>query len=210
MRFALNPRTLMLLVVTSVAQIVLFSSNLFGFPNLGSIADPQFLSLMGFLPGLHLACLLLDRSPPSYASLALAILQSMILVFALWIRASAIWIILALAFFAGFVAIRGLLTGRKELRRIWSVGILFAVLGVHTLWVTIIFTLFTGARARFRITCSGTVFYQLQFHPRWDKKYAASYDFATFDELPLLAAKKYLIRHPPPNPEDVYLTPDRQ
>src|SRR5439155_18688815 len=55
-----------------------------------------------------------------------------------------------------------------------------------------------------------SVFYQLQFHPRWDKKYAASYDFATYDELPVLAAKKYLIRHLPSNPENLYLTPDRQ
>jgi hypothetical protein len=54
------------------------------------------------------------------------------------------------------------------------------------------------------------VFYQLQFHPSWNKKYAVSYDFATLDELPPLAAKKYLLRHPPPNPEEVYLTEDRR
>ena len=54
------------------------------------------------------------------------------------------------------------------------------------------------------------VFYQLQFHPRWNKKYAQSYDFATFDELPRVAARKYLLRHPPPHPEEVYLTQDRQ
>jgi hypothetical protein len=203
--------SLMLLIVTSVAQVILFSSNLFGFPNLGSIADPRFLSLMGFIPGLHLACLLLDRSPPSYANLALAILQSMILVFALWIRASAIWIILALAFFGGFVAVRRLLTGRKELRRIWSIGILLTVLATHMLWVTI--TLHPVYRSKGEISHHvfwQSLFYQLQFHPRWDKKYAASYDFATFDQLPLLAAKKYLIGHPPLDAEDVYLTPDRQ
>ena len=90
---------LMLLIVTSVAQIILFSSNLFGSPNLGSIADPQFLSIMAFVPGLHLACLLLDRSPASFINVALAIIQSIILVFALWIRASAVWVILALSSF---------------------------------------------------------------------------------------------------------------
>ena len=202
---------LSLLIVTSAAQVILFSSNLFGFPNLGSIADPRFLSLMGFLPGLHLVCLLLDRSLPSYRSMALAVLQSTILIFALWIRASAMWIILAVAFFAGLLAIREILTGRKELRRLWSVSILFAVLGVHTAWVTM--TLHPVYRGQGEITHHvfwHAVFYQLQFHPRWDKKYAASYDFETLDELPLVAAKKYLIRHPPRNPEDIYLTPDHR
>jgi hypothetical protein len=30
------------------------------------------------------------------------------------------------------------------------------------------------------------------------------------DKLPLVAAKKYSIRHPPRNPEDIYLTPDHR
>jgi hypothetical protein len=55
-----------------------------------------------------------------------------------------------------------------------------------------------------------SIFYQLQFHPRWNEKYAASYDFATADELPPLAARKYLLRHPPSDPDAVYLTPDRK
>jgi hypothetical protein len=202
---------LMLLIVTSVAQVILFSSNLFGSHNLGSLADPRFLSIMGFIPGLHLACLLLDRCPPSFMNGALATVQSIILVFAFWIRASAIWIILAVALFAGFVAIRGLLVGRKHLRRIWSAGVMFAVLGVHTLWVTV--TLHPVYRSKGEISHHvlwHAVFYQLQFHPGWNKKYAASYDFAVLDEMPLVAAKKYLQRHAPPHPEDVYLTSDRQ
>jgi len=28
--------------------------------------------------------------------------------------------------------------------------------------------------------------------------------------LPRVAARKYLLRHPPSHPEEVYLTPDRQ
>jgi hypothetical protein len=202
---------LMLIVITSVAQIFLFASNLLAPDNLGSISDPRFLSIMATVPGLHLGCLLLDRSPPSTINVASAIVQSIILVFAFWIRASAIWVILAVAVFAGLITIWGLLKGRNELRRVWCLGILLAVVAVHTLWVTM--TLHPIYRSEGEISHHvfwHAVFYQLQFHPRWNEKYSASYDFATFDELPRVAARKYLLRHPPPHPEEVYLTKDRQ
>jgi hypothetical protein len=209
--FRSRPALLMLLVITSVAQIILFASNLFAAHNLGSISDPRFLSIMGTVPGLHLGCLLLHRSPPSITNVASAIVQSIILVFAFWIRASAIWVILAVAVFAGLIAIWGLLKRRNELRRVWCLGILLAVLAVHTLWVTM--TIHPIYRSEGEISHHvfwHAVFFQLQLHPRWNEKYAAFYDFATIDELPRVAAKKYLLRHPPPHPEEVYLTRDRQ
>jgi hypothetical protein len=209
--FRSRPALLMLLVITSVAQTILFASNLFASHSLGSISDPRFLSIMATVPGLHLGCLLLDRSPPSITNVASAIVQSMILIFAVWIRASAIWVILAVAVFAGLVTIWGLLKRRNELRRVWCLGILLAVLAVHTLWVTM--TLHPIYRNEGEISHHvfwHAVFYQLQFHPRWNEKYAASYDFATFDELPPVAARKYLLRHPPSHPEEVYLPKDRK
>jgi len=209
--FRSRPALLMLLVITSVAQNILLVSNLFASHNLGSISDSRFLSIMAIVPGLHLGGLLLDRSPPSIINVASAIVQSIILVFAFWIRASAIWVILAVAVFAGLITISGLLKRRNELRRVWCLGILLAVLAVHTLWVTT--ALHPIYRSEGEISHHvfwHAVFYQLQFHPRWNERYAASYDFATFDELPRVVARKYLLRHPPPDPEEVYLTKDRQ
>jgi hypothetical protein len=208
--FRSRPALLILLVITCVAQIGLLSSNLFSFNNLGSIADPRFLGILAIVPGLHLGCLILDRSP-SVGNFALAVVQSIILVFAVWIRASAVWVIVAVAVLAGFIAMRGLLKRRLELPRIWAAGVLVLVLASHTVWLT---------RALHPIYKSGgeishhvfwhSVFYQLQFHPRWNEKYAASYDFATADELPTLAARKYLLRHPPSDLDAVYLMPDRK
>jgi hypothetical protein len=209
--FRSRPALLMLLVVTSVAQTILFASNLFGSHSLGSIADSRFLSIMATVPGLHLGCLMLDRSPPSIINVASSIVQSIILVFAFWIRASAVWIILAVAVFAGLITISGLLKRRNELRRVWCLGILVAVLAVHTLWTTM--TLHPIYKSKGEISHHvfwHAVFYQLQSHPRWNENYAASYDFATSDELPRVAARKYLLRHPPSDPEEVYLTKDRQ
>jgi hypothetical protein len=115
------------------------------------------------------------------------------------------------AIFAGLIAIRGLLTHRNELWRIWSLGILIAVLVVYTLWVMM--TLHPVYSSKGEISHHvfwHAVFYQLQSHPRWNEKYAASYDFAEADELPRVAAKKYLLQHPPLDPDEVYLTPDHQ
>src|SRR5262249_54437845 len=156
-----------------------------------------------------LACLLLDRSPPTFINVALAIVQSIILVFALWIRASAIWIIFAVALFASFIAIREFLVEQKQLKRIWSAGVMFAVLGLHTFLVMM--TLYPVCRSKGEIyhhMFSHAVIDQLQIHPGWSKKYAASYDFAVLDQMPYVASKKYLERHPPPDPENVFLTPD--
>src|SRR5262245_45106973 len=80
--FRSRPAFLMLLVIASVAQIILFSSNLFDSHNLGSLADPRFLGAIAIIPGLHLGCLLLERSLPTISNLLLAIVQSIILVFA--------------------------------------------------------------------------------------------------------------------------------
>jgi hypothetical protein len=209
--FRSRPALLMLLVITSVAQTFLFTSNLFASHNLGSLADPRFLSIMATVPGLHLGCLLLDRSPPSIVNVASAIVQSIILVFAFWIRASAIWVILALAVFACLITLCGLIKRRNEFRRIWCFGILLAVLAVHTLWVTMMLhPIYRSEGEVSHHVFWHAVFYQLQFHPRWNEKYAASHDFATSDALPHVAAKKYLLRHPPANPDEVYLTKDRQ
>jgi hypothetical protein len=209
--FRSRPEILMLLVIASVGQMILFSCNLLAPDKLASIADPRFLGIMAVVPGLHLGCLLRDRAPLSVMNVALAIVQSIIVVFSFWIRASAVWVIFAVTIFAAFIAIRGALSSRNEFKRIWPLGVLIAVLAAHTVWVTM--TLHPVYRSKGEISHHvfwHAVFYQLQYHPRWNEKYAAFYDFASADELPVLAAKKYLLRHPPLDPEKVYLTPDRQ
>jgi hypothetical protein len=209
--FRSRPALLMLLVITCVAQIGLLSSNLVSVNNLGSIADSRFLGILAIVPGLHLGCLILDRLPPSFGNVGLAVVQSIILVFAVWIRASAVWVILAVAVLAVFVAMRGLLKRRLELPRIWAAGVLFAVLASHMVWLTMaLHPIYKSGGEISHHVFWHSIFYQLQFHPRWNEKYAASYDFATADELPPLAARKYLLRHPPSDPDAVYLTPDRK
>ena len=207
--FRFRPAVLMLLISTCVAQIFLLSSDLFASHNLGSIADPRVLSVLAVVPGLHLGCSMLNRLPPSYGNVILAIVQSLILIFALWVRASAVWAVLAVVVLGSSLAICGLSRRRFKLVLIWAAGILLAGLTLHLIWVTTaLHPIYKNKGEISHHVFWHAVFYQLQFHPQWNKKYAASYDFATFDELPPIAAKKYLLRHPPANPDEVYLTQD--
>jgi len=209
--FRRRPALLMLLVITCVALVLVFSSSLFDHSSLGSLADPRFLSTLAIIPGMHLGCLMLNRSPPSPSNIALATIQSFTLVFAIWIRSSAVWVVLGLAILATLVSIQALLNRRFKLVQVWSFGSLVIVLALHTVWVSaMLHPIYRDKGEISHHVFWHAVFLRLQFHPLWEQKYSSAYDHARFDELPRVAALKYLLRHPPPDPDSVYLTPDRK
>jgi hypothetical protein len=217
--FRHRPGMLALLMIACAGQVFVFSSSLFDTinpaseaePGLIAIADPRFLSSLGIIPGLHLAGLLLENSRSSRAEVAGALLQCVILTFAIFIRATAVWILVGVVLLNFLIAIREVLGGRFKFTRLWVTGALLAVWAAH--YVVVSLALHPAYRERGEITHHvfwHAVFYQLQFHPLWNEKYGAQFDGATYDELPPVAAKKYLLRHPPPDPAAVYFTPDRR
>jgi hypothetical protein len=209
--FRSRPGLQAILVIICAAHVFLFSSSILDRENLSTIADPRFLSVLSVIPCVHLACLLVTRSPATPVEIALALLQSIILVFAVWIRATAIWAIMALSMLALGVAATELLKRRPVLPHMWSFGVLLAVWLVHAVWTSI--ALHPVYREKGEISHHVIwhgIFYQLQFNPQWREKYGAEYDNAVLDELPSVAARKYLTRHPPADPDEVYLTKDRK
>jgi hypothetical protein len=209
--FRSRPGLLAILVMVSAAHVFLFTSSILDRDNLSSISDPRFLSVLAVIPCLHLACALLAKSSVTRVDIELALLQSIILVFTIWIRTTAIWTIFALSMLAAGVLVIGLLNRRFELRRLWSFGLLLAVWLVHVVWTSIV--IHPVYREKHEIMHHGVwhaVFYQLQFHPQWLERYGAEYDYAVLDDLPPVAAEKYLLRHPPADPQTVYLTADRR
>jgi hypothetical protein len=204
-----RPEVLALLVIACIAHLFFFASGIFDLEQTASIADPRCLSVLATIPGLHIACLMLWRARLSAANLALAGIQSIILVFAFWIRASAIWVVVGLALVAFAIVLKWLFDRRLELARLWSFGVLLSVLAVHTLYVSI--ALHPIYRVKGEISHHvfwHGVFFQLQLHPQWKEKYGPQFDNATFDLLPDVAAKKYLEKYPSSDP-DIYLLEDR-
>src|SRR5262249_14362495 len=160
---------------------------------------------------MHLACLIISKSPSTLINISSAVVQSIILIFAFWIRSTAIWVLAALSLLAISVALWEILQRRFNWRALWCWGILLSVWAQQAFLVSI--ALHPVYRDKGEISHHivwHSLFYQLQFHPRWQEKYASQYDHAVYDDLPQVAAKKYLLRNLPPNPQRVYLTDDHQ
>jgi ABC-type multidrug transport system fused ATPase/permease subunit len=210
-----------LLAITCAVLVFVFDSNLFDpidpklitEPSSISVADPRFLSGLAVIPGFHLACIMLGRLGPSRANIAIAVIQSVVLVFALLIRVSAIWTVLSIVALAILIGLSDVSRHRFGFIRFWSVAVLLAVWAVHATYVSVTLHPVYHSKSKGEISHHvfwHAVFYQFQFHPQWNQKYSAQFDNAQYDELPPVAAKKYLLRNPPPDPEAVYLTPDHK
>jgi hypothetical protein len=205
--FRAQLEALCLLAIVSLAQVFLFASPLFN-STASSIADPRFLSVLAFVPGLHIACLMLWRLRLSRADLALAALQAAILVFAFWIRVTAIWVILGLSFLASLMILKGAFERRIEVARLSSFGILVGAMLAYMLYVSVALHPVYSQNGEIKHhVLWHDVFYQLQTHPHWKEKYAIQFDRATGDLLPDVAAMKYLAQHPSADPW-IYLTED--
>ena len=204
-----SPRALVLLLVVCVAQAFVFGSNILDPNNIASITDPRFLSVLGIVPALHVACVLLFRLPVSRGNVAGAIAQSVILFFVVSVRASVIWAAVAIVVLGLVLTLSELWARKKLAPGIWGLAVLLAVGAVQTVHLSR--SLHPVYKTDGALGYHGiwhALFYQLQYNPWWQEKYAASYGNAAGDTLPQVAAQKYVLQHPPLESENIYLTPD--
>jgi hypothetical protein len=195
----------------TLALVLVFASSLLR-PEIAGILDPRFLSTLAIVPGAHIAFAILGKMPWSRGNAVLLALQCLILVFGYWIRSSALWIVLGLLLLAAIQAIQ--IARRRQtsdLRSLWPVGLLATVVVAHLLLVSItLHPIYRSANERPYHGLWHAMLYALQFHPEWKVKYAEQYGNGTYDEHPEEVAKNYLLRNPPKDPKDVYLTEDRK
>src|SRR5499433_2786644 len=85
--FRKMPGILAIFVLYAVALAVVFRTNLLDLDLVG-ILDPRFLSTLGLVPATHIAFAMVVQPQASASQIALALVQSAILVFAYWIRSS--------------------------------------------------------------------------------------------------------------------------
>jgi hypothetical protein len=203
--FRLQPGFLLLVATACAAQVLLFASGLFDPSNIGTIADPRLLSVLGIIPGLHLACLIMIKSRPTAINIVLAVLQSVILIFAFWIRSTAIWVLAAVSLLAIAVALWETLQRRFRWRALWCWGALLGVWALQAfLSAVALHPVYKDKGEIPHHVVWHALFYQLQFHPHWEEKYASQYDHAVYDQLPQVAASKYFMRNLPSDPQRSY------
>jgi len=208
--FRKSPGVLSVLVLYAAVLFVLFKCNLLDFDMVG-LLDPRFLSTLSLVPAFHIAMTMLARARPSPGRVALVVLQSAILVFGYWIRSSAFWSVLALLLFAVLLAGDALWRrSPKDLMRNWPVGILGLLAAGHFIFVSqTLHPAYQTANERPHHALWHALIYGVAIHPDWPRKYAAQFGLENVDEVPNVVAKSYLLRHPPKDPDAVFLTPDR-
>jgi hypothetical protein len=198
-----------LLAVVALAHVGVFASEVFATE---TVADARFLSTLAIIPALHIGLFIVEGRRPSVVAVVSIGLQSGILAFVFLIRATAAWALLALFLLSAGLTITLWKENRvAAMRYFWSIGIVFSLLAAATLYVQA--SLHPRYQAKGELTHHvvwHAVFASLQHNPAWFTKYASKFGNAQGDELPYMAAKLYLVKHPPANPEEIYLTPDRE
>src|SRR5262249_46827858 len=129
-----RPGCLALLAVAVVAHLAIFASGVFDMTGgtLGSPTNPRFLSVLAIIPGLHLALAMVLGLPPARRNIGLEAVQAAMIVFACWIRSSAVWVPFALALLAVACAIH-----TRSPRGLWSFGLVVALWVLHGVFLTV-------------------------------------------------------------------------
>jgi hypothetical protein len=202
--FRNRPNALALLMIVLAAHILLMGSSVLQFDGLGygSVNNPKFLSVLGIVPAIHVALLVIYREPATLFGVAIVCIQGLLAALAIWIRSSALWIIIAL-FLLLVVSTsvelwrQGLRGWRSNLAAHWAIVVFFIVIAGHAAFVR---HNLNPAYAQ-QHDLSNHNFWnllldQLQMHPDFHRKYGPLFGGAQGDDLPFVASRLYVERHP--------------
>jgi hypothetical protein len=184
----------------------------------GNMLNPRFMPVLALIPGTHLLLMWADEAPLRSWKVPVAIFQSVIILLAIHIRASAAWWILPLllAAVAGFLLF--VRTGRRNgaswigatcrgFVAQWQVLIAIAVvlIGVKAVaWS--LHPVYSKEGWLQHHAVWHSIYYSFQFHPKYAEKYDAYHNGQGGDAMPIAAAMAYLKEHPEEDTPDIYLT----
>jgi hypothetical protein len=183
-----------------------------------SITDPRFMPVLAFIPGVHLLLMLVHNRPPNWWRIVIVIFQSTVIFFSIHIRATAIiWIFPPL-----LAALVVFLLSLKRAIGTPAGSRLAAYRGLIAQWpaIVLLVVVFGGLRLAawsvHPVYRSGgwlsaheiwfPIYYSLQFHPEFAKKYGAYHDSKVGDEMPVAAALVYLKEHPEEDKPDLFIS----
>jgi len=193
----------------------------------GNMLNPRFMPVLALIPGVHLLLILVDKAQLNWWRIAYARLnwwpiaivtfQSMVILFAIHIRASAVWWLLTFILAAVWLFVLAL----REARRKGKAGRLTPYRAVAAQWPAVlpVLVIALGVKAvawtLHPVYREGgwlqhhamwhSIYYSLQFHPKYPEKYAAYHDGQGGDAMPIAAAMRYLKDHPEEDKPDIYL-----
>jgi hypothetical protein len=185
----------------------------------GNMLNPRFIPVLALVPGFHLLLMMVARVPPNWWRLAIVFVQTAVIFFAIHIRLSAVWwvpTILLAAVILFLLQLRDVWGKRKGRRS----TVYRALMAQWPAWITIIVIL-VGVKAvawsLHPVYRQGgwlqhhalwqSIYYSLQFNPRYVEKYGAYYHGKVLDDMPIEAALVYLQHHPEADKPDIFLVP---
>jgi hypothetical protein len=172
-------------------------------PGLGNMLNPRFMPVIGLVPMVHLLLVTIHRAPVTVAQVAIVVFQSALVFFALHIRATAAWLVAALAIAVGAILLVDLVANgapvalRGALRHCWPALLALAIVVAGTQVVSL--SLHPVYRQEGWLQHHAfwhSVYYSLAFHPKYMERFSAMHDGALGDEMPVAAARRYLRNHP--------------
>ena len=185
----------------------------------GNMLNPRFMPVLALIPGIHLLLMLVDKAVLNWWRAALVIFQSGVIFFAIHIRASAIWWIPALLLAAIVLFLLTLKGGKRrpEGRRAaaaayrglvaqWPALVSIAViLGSLQLVVWSLHPIYREGGWLSHHAVWHSIYYSLQFHPNYVKKYGAYHEGKDGDEMPIAGALAYLKEHPEEDKPELFI-----
>ena len=208
-----NVAPLVLLAVAAMVQYMIFSTDILWFTDgtnpATSPSNPRFLSSLCVIPALHFLCAAWIKERLEWLDVLLLGLQGFILSVALLQRMTVLWVVSAAVLLAtlAWMFCRRSPKYRTQGKR--HIAIVAALLGIVVLTNVYTKAVTHPGSAANGDTAGHTLwwplFYNLQFHPDWETRYAPDYGNRTGDDLVGFAARQYLANHredwPRLNPE---------
>src|SRR5262249_16562398 len=172
-------------------------------PGLGNMLNPRFMSVIGFIPMVHLVLVAPDRELATAPRVAIVVFQSAMVFFAAHIRASGVWLVAAFAisvavhFFLAVrretvsAAVRNVLPGRWP--AIADLAVVF--LGLQSVSLSL-HPIYRQQGWLQHHAFWHSVYYSLMYHPKYLERFNEMHERAEGDAMPMQAAVAYLRAHP--------------
>jgi hypothetical protein len=223
MAFRDSAEKLVLLACFCTVHAILLMSPLFpGDPQLYRMelgwmtsVEPRVLTTLGLIPFIHFIASILQRTALNPRQILCLVGQAFILFFVVKIRASAVWILIAVFVMTFAVALLRKRTSHtrppaQSIGQSWVpfglLGAVFVIGYIHM--ATQLHPLYKGGGyIPYHALCH-EAYYSLQFNPDWVAKFGSTHAIkgqpATGDEQPVAGFLHYLSQHPPKDPNFIY------
>jgi hypothetical protein len=183
----------------------------------GNMMNPRFMPVIGLIPAVHILLMMVDGVRPQWHKVAIVLVQAGIVFFAVHVRATAVWLVVLLVLAMIVLALPLLREGwrRKEALRVlagrfaaarWpalmAVLVVYGGLKVVSLLLHPIYH--QGGWLQHHAMWH-SIYYSLQYHPKFVEKYGAAHFDMAGDAMPVGAALAYVKEHPEEDKPEIYL-----